>query len=271
ALFGVSVSQINLLVDTMIASTLIAGSVSWLYYSDRLLELPLALIGIALATVALAKLSNYHAKKDTKSFVETIDKALILAVLFGIPACIGLVLLSEELIVTLFQYEAFDINSAIKTSHSLQAYGSGLMAFIAIKIFAPIFLSRGDTKTPVKAGVVAMVSNIILNLILVQYYGHVGLAAATSISALLNALILYFFLIKQSIYKLHVNLYKMLFKVALSVIIMSLYITYFDSNIDVYYESSMIERSLLIIKTIAISVAIYFLTLFMLGVRLKNL
>jgi len=116
-----------------------------------------------------------------------------------------------------------------------------------------------------------MVSNIILNLILVQYYGHVGLAAATSISALLNALILYFFLIKQSIYKLHVNLYKMLFKVTLSVIIMSLYITYFDSNIDVYYESSMIERSLLIIKTIAISVAIYFLTLFMLGVRLKNL
>ena len=116
ALFGVSVSQINLLVDTMIASTLIAGSVSWLYYSDRLLELPLALIGIALATVALAKLSNYHSQKDSKGFIDTIDRALILAVLFGIPACVGLVLLSEELIVTLFQYEAFDINSAMKTS-----------------------------------------------------------------------------------------------------------------------------------------------------------
>ena len=271
ALFGVSVSQINLLVDTMIASTLIAGSVSWLYYSDRLLELPLALIGIALATVALAKLSNYHAQKDSKGFIETIDRALILAVLFGIPACIGLVLLSEELIVTLFQYEAFDINSAIKTSYSLQAYGSGLMAFIAIKIFAPIFLSRGDTKTPVKAGVVAMVSNIILNLILVQFYGHVGLAVATSISALLNALILYFFLIKQSIYKLHINLYKMLFKVILSVFIMSLYIIYFDSDIDIYYGSSMIERSALIVKTIVISIAIYFLSLFILGVRFKNL
>ncbi len=271
ALFGVSVSQINLLVDTMIASTLIAGSVSWLYYSDRLLELPLALIGIALATVALAKLSNYHAQKDSKGFIETIDRALILAVLFGIPACIGLVLLSEELIITLFQYEAFDINSAIKTSYSLQAYGSGLMAFIAIKIFAPIFLSKGDTKTPVKAGVVAMVSNIILNLILVQFYGHVGLAVATSISALLNALILYFFLIKQSIYKLHINLYKMLFKVILSVFIMSLYIIYFDSDIDIYYGSSMIERSALIVKTIAISIAIYFLSLFILGVRLKNL
>ena len=190
ALFGVSVSQINLLVDTMIASTLIAGSVSWLYYSDRLLELPLALIGIALATVALAKLSNYHALKDTENFVKTINKALFIAIIFGFPACLGLILLSKELIITLFQYGAFDTNSAIKASYSLQAYGSGLMAFIAIKIFAPIFLSRGDTKTPVKAGVTAMVSNIVLNLILVQYFGHIGLAAATSISALLNASIL---------------------------------------------------------------------------------
>ena len=108
----------------------------------------------------------------------------------GFPACLGLVLYSKELIITLFQYVEFNISSAIKTSYSLQAYGSGLMAFIAIKIFAPIFLSWGDTKTPVKAGVVAMISNIILNLILVQFFGHIGLAAAPSISALLNASIL---------------------------------------------------------------------------------
>jgi putative peptidoglycan lipid II flippase len=136
ALFGVSVSQINLLVDTMIASTLIAGSVSWLYYSDRLLELPLALIGIALATVALAKLSNYHALKDTENFVKTINKALLIALILGFPACLGLILFSKELIITLFQYGEFSVDSAIKTSLSLQAYGSGLMAFIAIKIFA---------------------------------------------------------------------------------------------------------------------------------------
>tara|TARA_B100000795_G_scaffold171490_1_gene129278 strand:+ start:1043 stop:2572 length:1530 start_codon:yes stop_codon:yes gene_type:complete len=271
ALFGVSVSQINLLVDTMIASTLIAGSVSWLYYSDRLLELPLALIGIALATVALAKLSNYHARKDTENFTNTIDKALLYSILLGIPACIGLVLLSEELIITLFQYEAFDALSAKKTSLSLQAYGSGLMAFIAIKIFAPIFLSRGDTKTPVKAGVVAMVSNIVLNLILVQYYDHVGLAAATSISALINAAILYFFLIQQSIFKFHITFYKMLLKVIFAVIIMAMYIYYFDSSIGLYLESSLIERAMLISKTITISVVIYFLTLYALGVRLKQL
>jgi putative peptidoglycan lipid II flippase len=271
ALFGVSVSQINLLVDTMIASTLIAGSVSWLYYSDRLLELPLALIGIALATVALAKLSNYHALKDTKNFIKTINKALLISMILGLPACLGLVLYSKELITTLFQYGEFGISSAIKTSYSLQAYGSGLMAFIAIKIFAPIFLSRGDTKTPVKAGIVAMVSNIILNLILVQYYGHIGLAAATSLSALLNASILYFYLIKQSIFKFDSAFYKMVINVTFAVIIMSSYILIFDSNFEAYIDSSITERIMLLVKSIVISASVYFLSLFISGVRVKDL
>jgi len=271
ALFGVSVSQINLLVDTMIASTLIAGSVSWLYYSDRLLELPLALIGIALATVALAKLSNYYSKKDNKNFIDTIDKALLYALILGFPACIGLVFLSEELIVTLFQYELFDAHAAKQTSLSLQAYGSGLMAFIAIKIFAPIFLSRGDTKTPVKAGVVAMISNVILNLILVQFYGHIGLAAATSISALINATLLYFFLIQQSIFKFNISFYKMLIKVLFAVTIMAMYIWYFKTPIEYYLDSSLSERVLSISRTIIISAVIYFSTLYTLGIRLKQL
>ena len=271
ALFGVSVSQINLLVDTMIASTLIAGSVSWLYYSDRLLELPLALIGIALATVALAKLSNYHALKDTKNFVKTINRALLIALILGFPACLGLILYSKELIITLFQYGEFSLDSAIKTSYSLQAYGSGLMAFIAIKIFAPVFLSRGDTKTPVKAGIVAMVSNIVLNLILVQFYGHVGLAAATSLSALLNASILYFYLIKQSIFKFDAAFYKMLTKVILAVVVMSSYIMFFDTNIEAYFDSSIFDRCWLLFNSIAISASIYFLSLFVFGVRFKDL
>ena len=271
ALFGVSVSQINLLIDTMIASTLIAGSVSWLYYSDRLLELPLALIGIALATVALAKLSNFHALKDTENFTKTISKALLIAIIFGFPACLGLILYSKELIITLFQYGEFDTNSAINSAYSLQAYGSGLMAFIAIKIFAPVFLSRGDTKTPVKAGIVAMISNIILNLILVQYFGHVGLAAATSISAFLNALLLYFYMSKESIFEFDIALFKMLSKVIFAVIIMSIYILFFDSNIDAYYDSTIIERSGFLFKSIIISASIYFLSLYIIGVRYKHL
>jgi len=271
ALFGVSVSQINLLIDTMIASTLVAGSVSWLYYSDRLLELPLALIGIALATVALAKLSNYYAKNDSKGFKKTINKALLYALLLGMPSCIGLVLLSEELIITLFQYEAFDAYAAKKSSLSLQAYGSGLMAFIAVKILAPVFLSRGDTKTPVKAGIVAMTSNILLNLILAYYYGHVGLAVATSISALINASLLYYFLLKQSIFKFSTAFYKMLYKVILASIIMVVYIYYSASSIDNYLQSSMMERVIMTSETIIISALIYFSILYILGVRLKQI
>ena len=271
ALFGVSVSQINLLIDTMIASTLVAGSVSWLYYSDRLLELPLALIGIALATVALAKLSNYYAKNDSKGFKKTINKALLYALLLGMPSCIGLVLLSEELIITLFQYEAFDAYAAKQSSLSLQAYGSGLMAFIAVKILAPVFLSRGDTKTPVKAGIVAMTSNILLNLILAYYYGHVGLAVATSISALINASLLYYFLLKQSIFKFSTAFYKMLYKVILASIIMVVYIYYSASSIDNYLQSSMMERVIMTSETIIISALIYFSILYLLGVRLKQI
>jgi len=271
ALFGVSVSQINLLIDTMIASTLVAGSVSWLYYSDRLLELPLALIGIALATVALAKLSNYYANNDSIGFKKTINKALLYALLFGMPSCIGLVLLAEELIITLFQYEAFDAYAANKSSLSLQAYGSGLMAFIAVKILAPVFLSRGDTKTPVKAGIVAMTSNILLNLILAYYYGHVGLAIATSISALINASLLYYFLLKQSIFKFSVAFYKMLYKVILASIIMVVYIYFSASNIDYYLQSSMLERVIMTSETIIISALIYFSILYLLGVRLKQI
>jgi len=271
ALFGVSVSQINLLIDTMIASTLIAGSVSWLYYSDRLLELPLALIGIALATVALAKLSNYYAKNDSKGFENTINKALLYALLLGVPSCIGLVMLSEELIITLFQYEAFDAYAAKMSSLSLQAYGSGLMAFIAIKVLAPVFLSRGDTKTPVKAGIVAMTSNILLNLILAHYFGHVGLAAATSISALINASLLYYFLLNQSIFKFNSAFYKMLYKVLLASIIMIVYIYFSASNIDEYLQSPMIERVIMTSETIIISALIYFSILYLLGVRLKQI
>ena len=271
ALFGVSVSQINLLVDTMIASTLVAGSVSWLYYSDRLLELPLALIGIALATVALTKLSNFYANNDSKSFTKTIDKALLYGLILSLPASIGLVMLSDGLIITLFQYDAFNANDALQSSLSLRAYGAGLIAFIAVKILAPVFLSRGDTKTPVKAGVVAMVSNIILNFILAYYYGHDGLAAATSLSAVLNASLLYYFLAKQSIFRLSSDFYKMLVRVGLSSIIMLGYIYHVSPTANQYLSSDALQRVMMLGETIIISAGIYFVSLAIFGLRPKQL
>lgn len=271
ALFGVSVSQINLLIDTMIASVLVSGSVSWLYYSDRLLELPLALIGIALATVALAKLSKHYANKDTKQFTRTIDYALKIGLILALPACAGLILLAEPLIITLFQYDKFSVFAAHQSSLSLIAYGSGLVAFIMVKILAPVFLARGDTRTPVKAGVIAMLSNVVLNGILGYYFDHVGLAIATSISALLNGSLLYYYLKKQSIFTFSQDLIKMLFKVLMASFIMVLFILNFDQTQSVYVNADALSRVIMLVTTVCLSAFIYFLSLRVLGVRMKKL
>ncbi len=271
ALFGVSVSQINLLIDTMIATTLVSGSVSWLYYSDRLLELPLALIGIALATVALAKLSKHFSNKDDEKFTRTINYALKIGLLLGAPACAGLVLLAEPLVITLFQYDEFDAFAAHMSALSLIAYGSGLLAFIVVKILAPVFLSRGDTKTPVKVGVVAMVSNVFLNVLFAYYFAHVGLAIATSISAVINASLLYYYLNKQSIYRFSSDLIKLFLKVLLASFIMVVFILNFSNDISFYLENGVWQRVSSVAFIIVASAALYFVCLRLLGIRIKQL
>lgn len=271
ALFGVSVSQINLLIDTMIATVLVSGSVTWLYYSDRLLELPLALIGIALATVALAKLSNHYANKNEKQFIQTIDYAIKIGLLLGAPACAGLVLLAEPLLITLFQYKEFTAFAAHQSSLSLMAYGAGLMAFIMVKILAPVFLSRGDTKTPVKVGVIAMLSNVFLNLIFAYYYAHMGLAIATSISAVINAFLLYYYLKKHSIFSLSTDFFKMLFKVLLATIIMIVFILNFNQETNHYLNADAWYRVLSISTIIGASAGVYFVSLWILDAKLEKL
>ncbi|CAB5495892.1 Peptidoglycan lipid II flippase MurJ [Bathymodiolus thermophilus thioautotrophic gill symbiont] len=271
ALFGVSVSQINLLIDTMIATMLVSGSVSWLYYSDRLLELPLALIGIALATVALAKLSRHFANKDEQKFTRTVDYALKIGLILGAPACIGLVLLAEPLMITLFQYDKFDAFAAHQSALSLMAYGVGLIAFITIKILAPVFLARGDTKTPVKVGIIAMGTNVFLNAILAYYYAHTGLAIATSISAAINASLLYYYLNQRAIFTLSKNFFKLFLKVLLATIIIAIFILNFNQTINDYLNASAWNRVLEIGYVISLSVLIYFVSLRLLGVKMREL
>ncbi len=200
AIFGVSVSQINLLFDTIIASFLVTGSVSWLYYSDRLVEFPLGVFGIALATVILPGLSRQHANADPHAFSATLDWALKLTLVIAAPSALGLALLSKPMLTTIFQYEAFTDVDARMAGHSLVAYAVGLPAFVAIKVLAPGYFSRQDTRTPVRIGVAAMLANIVLNLLLVVPLAHAGLALATSASAVLNAGLLFLGLRKQGDY-----------------------------------------------------------------------
>ncbi|MGM0634301.1 MAG: murein biosynthesis integral membrane protein MurJ [Pseudomonadota bacterium] len=203
ALFGVSVSQINLLFDTFIASLLVSGSVSWLYFSERLMDLPLGIFAVAVATVVLPSLSRRHAEKSPEEFSALLDWAFRLVVLIAVPAAMALVLLSEALIITLFQSPNFTADDVVQVTSSLQAYSLGLLAFMAIKIFAPGYYSRQDTKTPVRIGIIAMVVNMVLNIVLVFGLGlaHTGLALATSLAAFLNAGLLLGGLLRRGVYR----------------------------------------------------------------------
>ena len=199
ALFGVSVSQINLLLDTVLASLLAAGSVSWLYYSDRLVELPLGVFGVAIGTVILPALSKRHADQSSAHFSVMLDWAIRMVLLLGLPAALALVVLAEPLLITLFHYGAMTDTDIQMAAMSLRAYAVGLVAFMLIKVLAPGFFARQNTKTPVKVGIFAMVANMVFNLILIWPLAHAGLALATALSAFLNAGLLGYLLRKEGV------------------------------------------------------------------------
>lgn len=201
AMFGVSVAQINLLLDTVLASLLQTGSVSWLYYSDRLMELPLGVFGIAIATVILPGLSQRHAARSPQAFSDTLDWALRMVLLLGVPAAMALGLLAEPLVATLFHYGAMGDQDVLYSAASLRAYALGLLFFMMIKVLAPGYFARQDMRTPVRIGIWAMASNMLFNLLLVWQFDHVGLAMATSLSALLNAGLLGWGLYRQNIWQ----------------------------------------------------------------------
>ena len=207
AIFGSSVTQLNLLIDTILASFLVVGSVSWLYYSDRLVEFPLGMFGVALATVILPKLSREHSSNSNGDFNQTLDWGLRLTVLLALPATAGLVLLAGPLIATLFQHGEFTAHDTQMATLSLIAYSLGLPGFLLIKILAPGFYARQDTTTPVKIGVRAVLANlafkalVVVPMILLAVPGtHAALAAATAIAAWLNAWWLYRGLRQDAVY-----------------------------------------------------------------------
>ena len=165
-LFGSSVAQFNLLFNTFVASLLVGGSMTWLYYADRLLEFPLGMFGVAIGTVILPHLSSRHAAADAAGYSKGLDWGLRLCLLIGIPSCIGLVLCARPLLATLFQYGNFSADDARMSALALQAQALAVPAFLLVKVLAPAFYSRQDTRTPVKAGLVSMATNALSMLVL---------------------------------------------------------------------------------------------------------
>jgi putative peptidoglycan lipid II flippase len=242
AMFGVSVGQINLLLDTVLASFLPTGSLSWLYYSDRLLELPLALFGITIATVILPSLSREHAVASKDQFGKTLDWAIRMVILVGVPASIALVVLSESLITALFYSGEMTQRDVTMASYSLAAYGAGLLGHMLVKVLAPGYFARQDTASPVKIGIVALVSNMVLNLLLIWPLQHAGLALATSLSAFINAGLLWIGLRRTGVLVAQAGWWKFLARVMTANVILCTVLLWVRPDAEMWFDMAFPAR-----------------------------
>lgn len=216
AIFGVSVTQINLLLSTVFASLMIAGSVSWMYAAERLSELPLGLIGVAIGTVILPSLSSSRAKSDDESFRQTLDWAARLILVIGIPASLAIFVLSDILMDALFVRGQFTHQDALMSGIALKSLSGGILGFMLIKIFAPAFFANQDTKTPVKIGIISVFANMIFSVVFIGLFYlmklplHGGLALATTAASFVNAGLLYAVLHRRGIYRFGTHWKKMI-------------------------------------------------------------
>lgn len=271
ALFGVSVSQINLLLDTILASFLQTGSITWLYLSDRLYELPLGIFAIAISTVILPSLSRSFAGEESERFTSTLDWGLRTVLLIAVPSSLALYLLAEPLIATIFYRGALTVHDVSMAAVSLQAYSVGLVFMMLIKVLAPAYYARQDTKTPVKIGVIAMVANMAFNLILVGPFGHVGLAMATTLSAALNAFLLWHGLRKRSLHQFNSDWIKPCFAILLGVSCLAGLLLWHNALAVDWTQLPDLERVWRIALVVIAGVLVYFAGLFLGGFRPRML
>jgi putative peptidoglycan lipid II flippase len=269
ALFSVSVTQINLLLDSLFASFLAVGSVSWLYYSDRLVEFPLGILGLALATVILPILAKHHALNDPQQFSASLDWGLRLVLLIGLPASTGLILLAKPLLSTLFQYHEFTVQDVHFSAQSLSAYALGLPAYFMIKILVPGFTARQDLTTPVRYAIYAMVLSLCLNVLAIPF-AHAGLALATSLGALCNALLLLNQLCQTKFFRPSRGWWLFISRISFACFVMAVTV-YLLVNPDWWNSWSATMRALHLLKWITISIVIYCLGLAISGLRWRHL
>jgi putative peptidoglycan lipid II flippase len=221
AAFGVSISQVSLLINTIFASFLVSGSVSWLYYADRLMEFPAGVLGVALGSILLPSLSKYHADSRPAEYGELLDWGLRLTFLLAVPSAVALAVLALPLVATLFHYGRFTAEDAWMTRQALVAYSIGLLGMILVKILAPGFYARQNVVTPVKIGILTLAITQLLNLIFIIPLKHAGLALAIGLGACLNAGLLYRYLRRHGIYTPQPGWPVFLLKVAAAVAFMA--------------------------------------------------
>jgi len=271
ALFAVSVVQLNTLVDTLLASLLQQGSISWLYYADRLMEFPLGVFGIALGTVLLPALSSAHARGDGDGAAAMLDWALRLVLCIGLPAALGLIMLCEVAMITLFQYDRFTLGDARAAAAALAAYAVGVPALILVKVLSSAYFARQDMVTPVRIGVIAVIVNLLMNLLLMRPLGHVGLATATSVAAGVQALLLYHGLRRRGAYVPGARWGVLLLRVAAACLLMTLLLRWWLPGATAWLAWDVWQRVGGLLLAVLGGMAVYAFTLLAAGLRPRHL
>jgi putative peptidoglycan lipid II flippase len=270
AVIGVSVSQVSLLLNTIFASFLETGSVSWLYYADRLMEFPTGLLGVALGTILLPSLAKHYSTDSRDEYSALLDWGLRLTLMLALPAAVALALLAVPLIATLFMHGAFDANDLFQTRKALVAYSVGLLGLILVKVLAPGFYARQNIRTPVKIAIVTLVATQLMNLVLVFPLRHAGLALAIGLGACLNAGLLYRKLREQDIYRPQAGWMAFALKVGAAIALMTAAIA-FTVGPDVWWvAASWQARALRLTGLVLLGAAAYFAALWLLGFRPRD-
>ena len=270
ALFGVSIAQLNLMVDSIFASFLKVGSVSWLYYTDRLADFPLGVFGVAIATVILPHLSRRHAEQSLEHFSRALDWGLRSILLIGIPSGIGLSVFSMPLIAGCFAYGKFHISDLLQTQKSLITLGLGVPAFMMVKVLASGFYAQQDIATPVKVGIWSMIINTLLCAAFIKFFAHAGLTLASAIAGYVNCGCLLYLLVKRGVFKLSPGWFKYSMQLIIANSAIAVYMYFMMGSVDYWLSFSPVMRlSLLLAHVLAVGL-IYLFVLGLLGLRFKH-
>ena len=270
AVFGVSIGQVSLLINNIFASFLVTGSVSWLYYADRLMEFPTGLLGVALGTILLPSLSKSYANRSAGEYTQLLDWGLRLTLVLAVPAAVALALLAVPLITTLFHYGAFSASDVLMTRNAAIAYSAGLVGLILVKVLAPGFYARQDIRTPVRIALVTLAATQVMNVVFIWPLEHAGLALAVGLGACLNATLLYRGLRRRGIYAPQPGWPVFLLKVAIAVYVMAAVLWIAMGAPAEWLAAAASQRAARLTWLVAAGATSYFSALWLLGFRVRD-
>ncbi len=270
AIFGVSIAQISLIINTIFASFLVAGSVSWLYYADRLMEFPSGVLGAAIASILLPSLSKHHADSNPLEYSKLLDWGLRLTFMLTLPAALGLGLIAVPLVATFFQHGAFAAHDVLMTRSALLGYSIGLIGMLSVKVLAPGFYARQDIKTPVKIGIFTLLFTQAMNMLFIGWIQHAGLALAIGLGACFNSGALFYLLRKRGIYTPEPGWFSFLVKISAALGALGLVLWFGMGKEQDWLTTDGWARIIHLIWLVLAGIIVYFAVLGALGFRLKD-